>query len=400
MSEINSRRVVITGFATIGPDGYSDESWERLLHAENCISDLSIDHLSNCYSKKYGIMDRDMLNYLEEKYLTDDERKLTISTKLLLITSMMAAEKSGISFDSFDSKMRSGVIFGSAVFDMFDWNKETAKGSSRFTAALDVAKHFGIHGETLMNVNACSAGNHAIGSAVSLIRSGKLDTVIAGGVDVMDEIPYVVFIRLKALSRDSIKPFDKARNGTILSEGAGILILESLEHAINRNAVIYGEVLGYGMSNDAYNIVAPDPSAAGIVQAMKAALRDSGISPEEVDVISVHATGTYANDVAESKAINMVFRDCAKNISAFAIKSMVGHQLGAASAVAAAVCVRSLIEQIVPPTINVTDEEDISFHLVKQIPEKRNIDIIMNNASAFGGSNCCIILKRWDKNNG
>lgn len=394
MSKNNCRRVVVTGFASVGPNGYSDKGWENLLSGGNYISDLSIDSLSGCYSKKYGIIDKKILNELEEKYLTEDEKKLTASTKLLLITSIMATEKSGIHFESFESKMRTGVIFGSAMFDLFDWDKET-----RFTATSDIAKHFEIHGETLMNANACSAGNHAIGTAISLIRSGKLDTVIAGGTDVMTEIPYVVFIRLKALSRDSIKPFDKARNGTILSEGAGVLILESLEHAVSRNAVIYGEVLGYGMSNDAFNIVAPDPSANGIVRAMKAALSDSGIEPDKVDVLSVHGTGTNANDAAESKAIDMVFGDNAKNISAFAIKSMVGHQLGAASAIAATVCLKSLMEQIVPPTINVTDEDEITFHLVKNTPEKRNINIIMSNAYAFGGSNCCIVLKRWDKNN-
>ena len=394
MSKNNCRRVVVTGFASVGPNGYSDNGWENLLSGGNYISALSIDSLSGCYSKKYGIIDKKIINELEEKYLTEDEKKLTASTKLLLITSIMATEKSGIHFESFESKIRTGVIFGSAMFDLFDWDKET-----RFTATSDIAKHFEIHGETLMNANACSAGNHAIGTAISLIRSGKLDTVIAGGTDVMTEIPYVVFIRLKALSRDSIKPFDKARNGTILSEGAGVLILESLEHAVSRNAVIYGEVLGYGMSNDAFNIVAPDPSANGIVRAMKAALSDSGIEPDKVDVLSVHGTGTNANDAAESKAIDMVFGDNAKNISAFAIKSMVGHQLGAASAIAATVCLKSLMEQIVPPTINVTDEDEITFHLVKNTPEKRNINIIMSNAYAFGGSNCCIVLKRWDKNN-
>lgn len=401
MVENKSNRVVITGMGIIGPTGHSEgKYWENILAGKNGISDISIEHLSKCYSKKYGLINQDELSELENKYLSQKEKLLTKSTKLLLITSIMAAENANISFNSFEDKMNAGVLFGSACFDLLDKNEENPNNTkTRYTAASDVAKHFNIHGETMMNVNACSAGNYAIGSAASLIKSNRLETAIVGGVDIMDEIPYVVFIRLKALSRDNVKPFDKSRRGTILSEGSGVLILESLEHALNRNAVIYGEILGYGMSNDAFNIVAPNPSASGIINAMEQALDDAHIKPSDIDVIAVHGTGTNANDSAENRAISEVFGNHSKKISATSIKSMLGHQLGAASAVSAATCIMMLQEQTVPPTINVTDEDDICFRLVKDIPEKRNINIIMNNAYAFGGSNCCIILRRWDKNN-
>lgn len=174
-----------------------------------------------------------------------------------------------------------------------------------------------------------------------------------------------------------------------------MFVLEELEHAKKRNAPIYGEIIGYGMSNDAYNIVAPDPTGEGVIQAMERAIAHSGISYQDIDFVALHGTGTAANDSAEAAAIRTVFREHTKDVSATAIKGALGHQLGAASAVAMAVCALVLQEHLIPPTVNVSDPEELDFQLVTQKATPATVNTVMNNAYAFGGSNCCVVLKRW-----
>lgn len=395
------RRVVITGISVISPLGTLENGyWDSLLKGVSGISDLKLEGFEKCYSKKFGLLDRRMISELEDRYLSGEEKKLYPCSRLSLVSAIMSAENAGIKFESFEDRMSAGVFIGTGAGDRYK-TPETGQvnGENRFTSALDIARHFGIHGESMVNGNACSAGNNAIYSAVQLIKNGTLDVAFAGGADIFGYLPYVIFIRLKALSDDCIRPFDKNRNGTVLSEGASVLVLESLEHARKRNAHIYGEIIGCGISNDAYDIVSPDPTADGIIKAMKRAVENAGIDREDIDYIAVHGTGTPANDSAETKAISEVFGEHSGNIVVSSIKSSVGHQLGTASATAMATNALILQNDVIPPTINVSDPENVPFTLVRDLPLEKRVNVIMSNAYAFGGSNSSVILKRWDNDN-
>lgn len=391
------KRVVITGIGVATPIGCEKKKfWENLCSGKSSISDLHLKGLEECYSQKYGLLDPEEVQQLEAKLLADAEQNLSKCSKLALVTAIQAVQDANISFDTLEEQLRTGVFFGTTQSDQYAFTEELEDlQRNRFTAPVHVAKHFHLHGSVFFNANLCASGNHALGYAWDAIQSGKLDTVLAGGVDVFSTITYVGFNRLKALSVDSVKPFDRNRNGTILSEGAAVFVLEELEHAKKRNAPIYGEIIGYGMSNDAYNIVAPDPTGEGVIQAMERAIAHSGISYQDIDFVALHGTSTAANDSAEAAAIRTVFREHTKDVSATAIKGALGHQLGAASAVAMAVCALVLQEHLIPPTINVSDPEELDFQLVTQKATPATVNTVMNNAYAFGGSNCCVVLKRW-----
>ena len=401
MEKDKKKRVVITGTGILSPIGSEPGNyWKNLLDGKNGISDLELEHLSTCYTKKYGLLNQEEVCSLAEKYLSDEEKKMTNTTKYAMISAIMAADDAGINFDTFEDRMNTGVFIGTNQSDSYLLSEDEHNSSEDlFTVVPAVAEHFGIHGCSLLLSNACASGNHAIGIALEAIKSGKLDSAIAGGSESFAEYSYAGFVRLKGLSHDSIKPFDKNRNGTILSEGSAVLIMESLEHAEKRNAVIYAEVLGYGLSNDAYSIVAPDPSAAEVISAMEQAISKSGIKYTDVDVLSLHGTGTAANDAGEINAVGTVFKEHTPEIYATSIKSTLGHQTGAASAVSMATSVLMLRDGIVPPTMNVADPEDTGFHLVKDKAEKADINVIMNNAYAFGGSNCCVVIRKWNEEN-
>ena len=274
------KHVVITGIGVATPIGCEKKKfWENLCSGKSSISDLHLKGLEECYSQKYGLLDPEEVQQLEAKLLADAEQNLSKCSKLALVTAIQAVQDANISFDTLEEQLRTGVFFGTTQSDQYAFTEELEDlQRNRFTAPVHVAKHFHLHGSVFFNANLCASGNHALGYAWDAIQSGKLDTVLAGGVDVFSTITYVGFNRLKALSVDSVKPFDRNRNGTILSEGAAVFVLEELEHAKKRNAPIYGEIIGYGMSNDAYNIVAPDPTGEGVIQAMERAIAHSGIS--------------------------------------------------------------------------------------------------------------------------
>lgn len=391
-----NNRVVITGIGIISPAGtYPGNYWSELIKGTSGISELKLKGFEKCYSKKYGLIDKSVIAQLENEHLSEAEKQLPIYDKYAITAASMAAENADISFDTFEDKIRTGVFLGTAYADMFSYYEDDHKCKNRFTAPTDIATHFDIHGGTYLNANACAAGNQAISHAAEQIRSGTLDIALAGGSDSYSLINYVMFTRLKVLSEDTIKPFDVNRDGIILSEGSAFLVLESLEHAQKRGCKILGELLGSGITNDAYNIVAPDPSANGVILAMKRAIENSGISPEDIDYISVHGTGTPANDLAEAHAIEKVFGKHANDIWASSIKSCLGHQLGAASALAMATNMLIFEHNMLPPTINTAKLMDIPFKLVTDTHFSQKVDMIMNNAYAFGGGNCCVIVKRW-----
>jgi 3-oxoacyl-[acyl-carrier-protein] synthase II len=270
-------------------------------------------------------------------------------------------------------------------------------------AAAQISIRLGAKGASLSPVTACSIGNTAIGEAFRVIRSGEADVIFAGGTEAaVTNISLASFGNATALSTRNDKPalasrpFDVNRDGFIMSEGSGILVLESLNHALNRGAHIYGEVIGYGASSDAYHMVAPHPEGAGAYLAMKNALRNAGIAAEEVDVISAHATSTLAGDRAETLAIKKMFGEHAYKIPVTANKSMLGHMFGAAGGVEAIALVKTLNEGIIPATINLEQADpECDLDYVPNIARKAKLTIGLSNSFGFGGHNAVIVLKRF-----
>ena len=228
------KHVVITGIGVATPIGCEKKKfWENLCSGKSSISDLHLKGLEECYSQKYGLLDPEEVQQLEAKLLADAEQNLSKCSKLALVTAIQAVQDANISFDTLEEQLRTGVFFGTTQSDQYAFTEELEDlQRNRFTAPVHVAKHFHLHGSVFFNANLCASGNHALGYAWDAIQSGKLDTVLAGGVDVFSTITYVGFNRLKALSVDSVKPFDRNRNGTILSEGAAVFVLEELEHRL------------------------------------------------------------------------------------------------------------------------------------------------------------------------
>jgi 3-oxoacyl-[acyl-carrier-protein] synthase II len=259
-----------------------------------------------------------------------------------------------------------------------------------------VAREFNLHGPNMMFSTACAAGNYAIGYGFDLIRLGRSDIILAGGAEPLSKVAFTGFNQFSAVAPERCQPFDKNRKGMMVAEGAGILILESLENALKRNANIYAEILGYGLSCDAEHMTYP--SSDGVVECMKKAMRESGITKEDVDYISAHGTGTLANDRAECAAIKEVFGPRYKKIPINSIKSMLGHTMGAASALEAIVCALVVKNDILPPTINFeTPDPECDIDCVPNQARKHIVNIALNNSYAFGGNNACLVIKKFIK---
>jgi 3-oxoacyl-[acyl-carrier-protein] synthase II len=268
------------------------------------------------------------------------------------------------------------------------------RADNRRLAAL-VAREHGLGGPALVSTTACSSGNAALAMASDLIASGQADAAVVGGADTFTRAVYTGFLRLNALSKGICRPFDKRRDGVTFGEGAGALVLESLDHARARGAAVHAEVAGYGVSNDAYHITAPEPSGDGFARAMRQALATAGIAAEQVDYVSAHGTGTPYNDLCETRAMKMVFGAGAAGVPISSIKSMLGHTNGAASAIEAVTCVLAMEHQAVPPTANLTEPDpecDLDYVPGKGRP--RRVETCLNLSAGFGGFNVCLVLRR------
>ncbi|MCC6555765.1 MAG: beta-ketoacyl-[acyl-carrier-protein] synthase family protein [Polyangiaceae bacterium] len=258
-----------------------------------------------------------------------------------------------------------------------------------------VARVFGARGPHQMFPNACAAGNYAIGYGHDLIKAGRADVVIAGGVEAFSEISFLGFCRLNTVAPDWCRPFDKNRRGIILGEGAGVMILESLEHAARRGARAYAEIGGYGVSCDSYHLTSPEPAGRGMRSAMQRALRASACAVEEVDYVSAHGSGTQVNDEVETRAIKDLFGDHARRLRVSALKAMVGHTMGAASAIQAVSCALAVHTGSVPPTINYeTPDPACDLDYVPNRAVAAPVTVAINNAFAFGGKNTCLLLRK------
>jgi 3-oxoacyl-[acyl-carrier-protein] synthase II len=261
--------------------------------------------------------------------------------------------------------------------------------------ATTVANHFGLTGPNLVVPTACAAGNYAISIARDWIESGRVDLAFAGGADPLSIVSFTGFGRMFAMSPDRCRPFDRNRKGILPGEGAGILVLESLESARTRGARIYAEVIGYGLSCDAHHPTMPHPEGIGVQMAMERALRDAGLDPPDVDYLCAHGTGTQANDRIEASAIQTFFSEHTSELPVSSLKSMIGHTMGAASAIEAIACVLAIHTGIVPPTINYeTPDPECALDVVPNRARNMRVDVALNNAYAFGGNNSSVVFSR------
>jgi 3-oxoacyl-[acyl-carrier-protein] synthase II len=258
-----------------------------------------------------------------------------------------------------------------------------------------VARAHGLGGPVLMTTTACSSGNAALALGYDLVAAGAADLVVAGGADTFTRAVFTGFLRLGALSKSSCRPFDKRRDGVTFGEGAGALVLEGLDHARRRGARLHAEVAGYGMSNDAHHITAPEPNGEGFVRAMRQALATTGLAPERVDYVSAHGTGTPYNDLGETRAMKAVFGERAPQVPISSIKSMLGHANGAASAIEAVACALALERQAVPPTANLeVPDPECDLDYVPGTGRERPVGACLNLSAGFGGFNVCLVLGR------
>lgn len=409
-------RVVITGMGVVTPLGNTvDSFWNRLIKGESGISLIDTFDTSRHKSRIAGLV-RDF--DADERFGRKEARRMDRFCQFAVAAAEQAWEDSGLSLEQIDQE-RMSVYVGSGVggiqtlFDQAGLIRD--RGPERVSptlvpmmisnmAAAMISIKYGAMGASFSPVTACSIGNTAIGEAFRLIRLGGTDIVFAGGAEAaVTEIALASFGNATALSTRNeeparaSRPFDAGRDGFVIAEGAGILILESLSHALSRNARIYAEVIGYGASSDAYHVVATHPEGHGAYLAMKLAMKEAGITPEDVNIISAHATSTELGDRSETLAIKKLFGDHAYRIPITANKSMTGHLLGAASAVEAVALVKSLQQNIIPPTMNLElKDPECDLDYVPNEAREAKLNIGLSNSFGFGGHNAVIALKSFE----
>ncbi|MHA4260235.1 beta-ketoacyl-ACP synthase II (plasmid) [Bacillus cereus] len=409
-------RVVITGMGVVSPIGNDIKTfWNNLIKGESGIVNIDTFDVTNHKTKIAGIVqDFDADEVLGKK----EARRLDRFSQFALAAAEQAWSDSKLALDRIDVE-RLGVYVGSGIggIETLIENVDALrqKGPRRVSptlvpaimsnaAAAQISIKWNAMGPSMSPVSACAIGNTAIGEAFRLIRSGEADVIFAGGTEsAITDLSIASFGNATALStrNDSptkaSRPFDGNRDGFVMSEGAGILILESLSHALRREAKIYAEVIGYGASSDAHHIVATHPEGKGAYLAMRSALKNANISPEEVDVISAHATSTKVGDISETMAIKQLFGKQAYQIPVTANKSMLGHMLGAAGGVEAIALAMSLKEGTVPPTINLENLDPLcDLDYVPSVARQVKINIGLSNSFGFGGHNAAIVLKRYE----
>ncbi|MED4781537.1 beta-ketoacyl-ACP synthase II [Brevibacillus choshinensis] len=409
-------KVVITGLGVISPLGNQvDPFWEGLTTGKSGISLIDAFDTSKHKTKMAGsVRDFDA----EGRFGRKEARRMDRFCQFALAAADQAWEDAGLLLDQVDHE-RLGVYVGSGIGGVGTLLDQSAvlqeRGPDRVSpllvpmmipnmAAAMISIKYGAHGPTLAPVSACSIGNTAIGEAFRLIKMGGADVVFAGGSEAaITEVSLASFGNATALSarnddpERASRPFDAKRDGFVMAEGAGIVILESLSHALRRGAYIYAEVIGYGASSDAYHMVATHPEGYGPYLAMKWALQEANLQPQEVDLISAHATSTEIGDRSETVAIKRLFGDAASRVPVTANKSMTGHMLGASGGVEAVALIKSLQEGIIPPTINLEEPDPIcDLDYVPNIARKAQLSVGISNSFGFGGHNAVIVLKKYD----
>ena len=412
---MTKRRVVVTGIGTINPIGHNvEETWKSIEEGKCGIAPISLFDTKGMKVTLAGeVKDFDVTKYIDKK----EAKKMDRFIQMGMIASHEAMLDSGLDINNIDSH-RFGVIVSSGIGGLGSIEKNYQTGEKRgfdrvspffipMTISNLAAGHIAIayHAQGLCTcpVTACAGGTNAIGDAFRNIRDGYQDVMIAGGCEAsITPLGIGGFTSMKALSdatdptRASI-PFDKERNGFVMGEGAGILILEELEHALKRGAHIYGEMTGYGVSCDAHHITAPLPNGKGGAYAMQNALDDAGISYDVIDYINAHGTSTHLNDLCETEAIKSVFKEHAYKLAVSSTKGHTGHCLGAAGGIEAVLSVLALKHNFIPPTLNYqVKDEECDLNVVPNIGVKKDLHYVMSNSLGFGGHNASIIFKEYD----
>lgn len=409
------RRVVVTGLGLVTPLGIGvQKNWRSLCRGESGIRMITRFDTASCRTKFAGeVNEFAPLDFMDRKLA----RRTSRFIHLALAASRMAMEEARLTINS-GNEDRVGVAVATALggIDSFEKNHRLLLEGARdrispffitsFLANMapgEIAIQFGAKGPNMCPVTACAAGAQAIGDAFRVIQRGDVDAMIVGGVDA--PISPIIFAglgaeRVMSTRNDephkASRPFDKDRDGFVISEGCGILILEELESALNRGARIYAEILGYGFTCDACHITAPDPDGKGASKCMKRALDDAGITIDQIDYINAHGTSTLLNDLAETRAIKNVFQGRSNSLPVSANKSMIGHLWGAAGAVEAIFCILTINHGIIPPTINyATQDPECDLDYVPNVPREAEVKIALSNSFGFGGANACLILSQF-----
>jgi 3-oxoacyl-[acyl-carrier-protein] synthase II len=415
---METKRVVITGIGAITPIGNTAAAyWQGLLDGVSGADNITLFDASK-FKTQFAceVKGFDPVAYLDRK----EARKVDRFTQLAIVSSDEAIKHAGISKDTVDPD-RTGVIFSSGIGGLLTFQEEVmayakGDGTPRFNpffipkmildiAAGHISMRHGFRGPNFAVVSACASSTHALIEAFHYIKLGKADVMVAGGSEaVVCDAGVAGFNAMKALSernddpKTASRPFDKDRDGFVMGEGSGTLILEELEHAKRRGATIYAEIAGGGATADAYHITAPHPEGLGALNVMRASLLEAGMQPDEIDYINVHGTSTPLGDIAETKAILGVFGDHAYNLNISSTKSMTGHLLGAAGVIEAIACVNAVMHDIIPPTINhFTDDDGLDSKLDFTFwkPQQKTVRAALSNTFGFGGHNASLIVKKY-----
>jgi len=414
---MEQRRVVITGVWAITPVGTGTENyWRALLDGKSGVGAITHFDASE-YTTRIAaeVKDFDPEQYIERK----EAKRMDRFVQFAVAVSKLAVEDSGLEIKA-NNADRVGVLIGSGIGGTGTWEEQhrilLERGPGRvspfFVPMLIsdmgsgmVSILLGAKGPNLTVVTACATSTHAIGEAFEIVKRGDADVMIAGGSEAaVTPLAVAGFCSMRALStrndepERASRPFDLNRDGFVVGEGAGTVIVEALDHALSRGAPIYGEIIGYGASGDAYHITAPAPEGEGAARSMAAAISDAGIRPGDVDYINAHGTSTDANDKLETTAIKTVFGDHAYKVAISSTKSMIGHLLGAAGAVEAIVCLCAIRDGIVPPTINYeTPDPECDLDYVPNAARKMDVRVAMSNSFGFGGHNATLVFARYEE---
>lgn len=410
------KRVVITGLGCVTPVGTGkDDFWVNIKSGVSGIDKITRFDYTNYQTQIAG----EVKDFTPEDYISKKElKKMDRFTQFAMVASKLAVADSELDLNNIDGN-RMGTVIGTGIGGVETIEAQhknlLEKGNRRVSpffipmmignmAAGQVAIEFGAKGPSTNICTACASGTNSVGDAFKIIQRGDADIMIAGGTEAsVAEFAVAGFCNMKAMSTNNdnpqkaSRPFDKDRDGFVMGEGCGILILEELESAIKRNAKIYAEIVGYGMTSDAYHITTPAENGEGAARSMQMAINDAGIEPEKIDYINAHGTSTYYNDLYETMAIKSVFGENAKNVSISSTKSMTGHLLGASGAIEAIVCALAIKDNFVPPTINLENPgEGMDLDYTPNKGKERTINYALSNSLGFGGHNATIVLKKYE----
>jgi 3-oxoacyl-[acyl-carrier-protein] synthase II len=409
------RRVVVTGIGLITPLGTGmHKTWEGI-----CKGTSGIDWISSFDPSEYSVqIAGEVKDFNAEDFIERREiKKMDVFIQFALGAGTMAVEHAGLKISE-ENADRVGVVVGAGIGGINTLERYHSilleSGQRRVSpffipmlianlAAGHISMRFGARGPNSCVTTACAAGTHAIGDSFKIIQRGDADAMIAGGSEsAITPLTIAGFANMKALStrneapQRASRPFDAERDGFVIAEGAGIVVLEELESALKRGAKIYAEVVGYGLTADAYHMTAPDPEGRGVVNCMRMALRDAGLGPEAVDYINAHGTSTPFNDKHETAAIKQVFGEHAYKLAVSSTKSMTGHLLGAGGGVEAAVCALALTEGVIPPTTNYeSPDPECDLDYVPNHARHVELNTVLSNSFGFGGTNACLVLKKY-----